>query len=95
MIRRIAAKMRQGGGDATMSDLYGDDIVLWCEQQADALRRRASNQLDWKNLAEEIEESDPRRVEVAIPAVQRGRPLGHRVGDVVIDLHHRFTERKL
>jgi hypothetical protein len=39
-----------------MSDLYGDDIVLWAAQQADALRRRASNQLDWDNLAEEIED---------------------------------------
>jgi hypothetical protein len=39
-----------------MSDLYGDDIVLWCEQQADALRRRAADHLDWDNLAEEIED---------------------------------------
>jgi hypothetical protein len=38
-----------------MSDLYGDDIVLWCERQADALRRRASSELDWDNIAEEIE----------------------------------------
>jgi hypothetical protein len=32
------------------SDLYG-----WTKEQADALRRRASNALDWDNLAEEIE----------------------------------------
>jgi hypothetical protein len=38
-----------------MSDLYGDDIVLWCERQADALRRRAANEVDWDNVAEEIE----------------------------------------
>lgn len=38
-----------------MSDLYGDDIVLWCARQADALRRRAANEIDWDNLAEEIE----------------------------------------
>jgi len=38
-----------------MSDLYGDDIVLWCEQQADALRRRAAHELDWDNLAGRIE----------------------------------------
>jgi hypothetical protein len=38
-----------------MSDLYGDDILLWSEQQADALRRRAANEIDWDNVAEEIE----------------------------------------
>jgi hypothetical protein len=32
------------------SDLYG-----WTKEQADALRRRASNALDWDHLAEEIE----------------------------------------
>jgi hypothetical protein len=37
-----------------MSDLYGDDMLLWCEQQADALRQRAANHLDWEHLAEEI-----------------------------------------
>ena len=37
-----------------MSDLHGDDILLWSEQQAEALRRRAANELDWDNLAEEI-----------------------------------------
>jgi Domain of unknown function DUF29 len=39
-----------------MSDLYEDDILLWSEQQADVLRRRAANELDWNNLAEEIED---------------------------------------
>jgi hypothetical protein len=44
-----------------MSDLYERDIVLWSEQQADLLRRRAAGelvndaQLDWPNIAEEIE----------------------------------------
>lgn len=37
-----------------MSDLYDDDILLWSEQQSEALRRRAANELDWDNLAEEI-----------------------------------------
>ena len=37
------------------SGLYDDDILLWSEQQADLLRRRASNALDWDNLAEEVE----------------------------------------
>ena len=44
-----------------MSDLYDDDFVLWTERQATLLRRRAAgelindDELDWLNLAEEIE----------------------------------------
>ena len=38
-----------------MSDLYQADIAAWAEQQADALRRRAANEIDWENVAEEIE----------------------------------------
>jgi hypothetical protein len=38
-----------------MSDLYETDIALWAERQADILRRRASNEIDWENVAEEIE----------------------------------------
>jgi hypothetical protein len=38
-----------------MSDLYGGDIAAWAEQQADALRRRATNKIDWENVAEEFE----------------------------------------
>ena len=38
-----------------MADLYDDDILLWSEQQAELLRRRSANALDWDNLAEEIE----------------------------------------
>ncbi len=44
-----------------MSDLYDEDFVLWTEQQATLLRRRAAGdrandgELDWLNLAEEIE----------------------------------------
>ena len=37
-----------------MSDLYDEDILLWAEHQADALRRRALNEIDWENVAEEI-----------------------------------------
>ena len=37
-----------------MSDLYDADILLWSEQQAELLRSRAVNALDWDNLAEEI-----------------------------------------
>ena len=44
-----------------MSDLYDEDIVLWSERQGELLRRRAAGQrvndaeLDWPNIAEEIE----------------------------------------
>ena len=45
-----------------MSDLYEDDVVLWSERQAELLRRRAAGELindaelDWPNIAEEIED---------------------------------------
>ena len=48
-----------------MSGLYDNDIALWAEQQADALRRRAANEIDWDNVAEEIESlgrSDKREI---------------------------------
>jgi hypothetical protein len=35
--------------------LYEADILQWSEEQAELLRRRAANQLDWENVAEEIE----------------------------------------
>jgi Domain of unknown function DUF29 len=44
-----------------MSDLYDTDVLLWSEQQADLLRRRAAGELvndgelDWPNIAGEIE----------------------------------------
>src|SRR5277367_2442510 len=44
-----------------MSDLYNEDILLWSEHQAGLLRRRAAGELvkeaelDWPNIAEEIE----------------------------------------
>ena len=34
---------------------YDSDVYEWTKDQADALRRRAANELDWDNLAEEIE----------------------------------------
>jgi hypothetical protein len=39
-----------------MSNLYDDDILLWSQAQAAALRRRAANEIDWDNVAEEIED---------------------------------------
>ena len=45
---------------AAVKNLYDEDFVAWSQQQAEALRaaaRGGSNQeLDWKNLAEEIED---------------------------------------
>jgi hypothetical protein len=44
-----------------MNDLYDTDVLLWSEQQAGLLRRRAAGELvndaelDWPNIAEEIE----------------------------------------
>ncbi len=58
-----------------MADLYEDDILLWSEQQADLLRRRAAGELvneaelDWPNIAEEIESvgrSELRSVELHV-----------------------------
>jgi Domain of unknown function DUF29 len=34
---------------------YDADFYAWTKAQADALRRRAANEVDWDNLAEEIE----------------------------------------
>jgi len=43
-----------------MSDLYDTDLVIWSERQAELLRRmaageRVNDQIDWENVAEEIE----------------------------------------
>jgi len=37
-------------------NLYETDIALWSKQQADALRRRAANEIDYDNLAEEMDD---------------------------------------
>ncbi len=34
---------------------YDTNVYEWTKEQADALRRRATNELDWDNLADEIE----------------------------------------
>jgi hypothetical protein len=38
-----------------MSDLYETDFHAWALQQADALRRRSANEVDWDNLQDEVE----------------------------------------
>ncbi len=51
-----------------MSDLYDTDILVWSERQAELLRRRAAgelvndNELDWPNIAEEIEDVGSNRL---------------------------------
>jgi hypothetical protein len=40
--------------DENTPPLYDADILLWSEQQAELLRQRSANALDWDNLAEEI-----------------------------------------
>lgn len=50
-----------------MSDLYDIDVAEWSEQQAALLRRRAAGELvndrdlDWTNIAEEIEDVGSRQ----------------------------------
>jgi hypothetical protein len=45
-----------------MSELYENDVALWSERQAELLCRRAAGEpvndteLDWPNIAEEIED---------------------------------------
>ncbi|MBN8606658.1 MAG: DUF29 domain-containing protein [Caulobacterales bacterium] len=49
-----------------MSNLYETDAYTWAMRQADALRRRSANEIDWDNVAEEIEsvgESEARELE--------------------------------
>lgn len=38
-----------------MSTVYAEDYFGWTQAQADALRRRSANELDWNNLLAEIE----------------------------------------
>jgi hypothetical protein len=38
-----------------MSALYETDTYTWAMKQSDALRRRSANEIDWDNVAEEIE----------------------------------------
>ena len=34
---------------------YRSDLTAWSREQADALQRRSANELDWENIAEEID----------------------------------------
>lgn len=46
------AAMQQGADPS----LYETDTAAWAQEQSDALRRRATNEIDWNNVAEEIED---------------------------------------
>jgi hypothetical protein len=37
-------------------DSYEHDLYAWSKTQADLLRRRAANEIDWTNLADELED---------------------------------------
>jgi hypothetical protein len=55
-----------------MSNLYGTDFVVWAKRQAELLRKRAAGELDWLNIAEEIEslgKSDRRELQSRILTV--------------------------
>lgn len=38
-----------------MSQAYDDDYYTWTKMQADALRRRSANELDWDLLSQELD----------------------------------------
>jgi len=40
--------------------LYDTDVAAWAGRQAGALRRRAANEVDWDNVAKEIEDVERR-----------------------------------
>jgi hypothetical protein len=45
-----------------MDKTYDQDVYGWALEQADALKRRAVNEVDWDNVAEEIESLGKREV---------------------------------
>jgi hypothetical protein len=61
VIERIEARA-DPGAPAVSEQLYDADVVAWSERQGELLRRRAAGELvndaelDWPNLAEEIED---------------------------------------
>jgi hypothetical protein len=58
------------------NDLYDADIVTWSEQQAALLRRlqngeRVNDQVDWNNVAEEIEDVAQRQIDAVVSLLTR------------------------
>jgi hypothetical protein len=60
-----------------MSDLYDTDILVWSERQAALLRRRAAGELindadlDWSNIAEEIEDVGSNRLHAVMSLLRQ------------------------
>jgi hypothetical protein len=60
-----------------MSDLYDTDILVWSERQAALLRRRAAGELindadlDWPNIAEEIEDVGSNRLHAVMSLLRQ------------------------
>jgi Domain of unknown function DUF29 len=65
-----------------MAKLYEEDYPLWLERTAWQLRERDTENLDWQNLAEEIEElgrAQKNAVESYLPIhLPRDQTIGHR-----------------
>ena len=60
--------------DGQTNDLYERDFYSWSMQQADALKRRDFNAVDWDNVIEEIADLGA-----------RGRPLWDHDGRLLWD----------
>lgn len=69
----------------TSDGLYDTDILQWSERQAELLRRRAANELDWDNVAEEIE--DVGRSELHAVESLLGQALRHMLKAEAWPLH--------
>lgn len=54
--RRPTVRYDPAMADQAPDTLYDTDVAAWAERQAGALRRRAANEVDWDNVAEEIGE---------------------------------------
>lgn len=68
-----------------MTKLYESDFFGWTRDQADALRRRSVNELDWENLLEEVE---------GLGKQQRGELRSHLIVLMVHLLKWRFQPQR-
>jgi hypothetical protein len=68
------------------TDLYERDYYTWTQEQARALREHRTEELDWANVAEEIEDlgkrgkarlAQPTRPTTQLPTQVRIRARGH------------------
>jgi len=83
---------------AAVSDLYDTDIVHWSEHQAELLRRRAAGELineadlDWLNIAEEIESVGSERHAFAAGLSVAAVALARHFAQTNADRQRRITE---